>query len=129
MSKIRGKNTSLELLVRKRLFSKGFRYLIHSPLPGKPDIVFVKPKIVVFVNGCFWHRHGCLLSAAPKTNSKFWEDKLEGNRERDAKNHKLLARLGWRVIVLWECDIEADVDQAILKVIQGLNHGFFNSSS
>ena len=108
MSKIRNKDTKIEISVRKYLFSKGFRYRKNvADLPGKPDIVFPKYKTVVFVHGCYWHRHpGCKYCYTPKTNTVFWENKFSNNIKNDEKNTKLLEDAGWRVIVLWECDIE-----------------------
>lgn len=90
MSRIRSSDTSIELAVRRCLFSWGFRYRLKYPLPGKPDIVFPGRRIAVFVNGCFWHMHGCRLSKMPSTRTDFWKDKLERNRERDAEVSALL---------------------------------------
>ena len=108
MSRIRGKNTKPEELVRKYLFAHGFRYRKNDArLPGKPDIVLPKYKTVIFVNGCFWHAHeGCRYFVWPKNNAEFWKKKIGGNIERDARNQRLLAELGWRVIVVWECELK-----------------------
>ena len=101
MSHIRGKNTSLEITVRKRLFADGFRYRINVPdLPGKPDIVLPKYRTVIFVNGCFWHRHNCKRATIPKTNTDYWIKKFENNVKNDEKNYALLRNLGWHVIVV-----------------------------
>ncbi len=107
MSKIRGKETKPEILVRKFLFSKGFRYRINVPqLPGKPDIVLAKYRSVIFVNGCFWHGHPeCKYAALPKTNIDFWKSKIEKNVERDHNNYKLLQEMDWKVIVVWQCEL------------------------
>jgi len=107
MSKIRGRQTKPEILVRKFLFSKGFRYRINVPqLPGKPDIVLAKYKSAIFVNGCFWHGHPeCKYAALPKTNIDFWKNKIEKNVERDRNNYKLLRDMGWKVIVVWQCEL------------------------
>ena len=114
MSHIRGKNTSLEIAVRKRLFADGFRYRINVPdLPGKPDIVLPKYRTVIFVNGCFWHRHNCKRATIPKTNTDYWIKKLENNVKNDEKNYALLRNLGWHVIVVWECEIKSDFDKLI----------------
>lgn len=104
MAAVKGQNTKYEVAIRKRLFSKGFRYRINSSkLPGRPDMVLPKYKVVIFVNGCFWHYHKCHLSRIPKTRSEWWQAKLEGNRQRDSRNHELLANNGWRILIIWEC--------------------------
>lgn len=114
MSHIKSKNTSLEILVRKRLFRDGFRYRINvSNLPGKPDIVLPKYHTVIFVNGCFWHRHNCKLATMPKTHTDFWKRKFEQNIKNDLADHKKLRNLGWHVIILWECKIKEDFEQLI----------------
>ena len=107
MSHIPSKNTKPEEAVRKYLFSRGFRYRKNvSKLPGKPDIVLPKYKTVIFVNGCFWHSHeGCKWFVPPKSNSEFWQNKFTYNIERDKKNYQKLQNLGWRVIIVWECEI------------------------
>lgn len=105
MSRIKGKNTKPEILVRKFLFAHGFRYRIHvKNLPGKPDIVLPKYRIVIFIQGCFWHGHeGCKYFVIPQTRTDWWLEKINRNRENDLKNHDLLIKENWRVIVLWEC--------------------------
>lgn len=110
MSGIRGKNTRPEILVRKFLHGQGFRFRLHNrKLPGSPDLVLPKYRSVVFVHGCFWHRHrGCHLAATPRTNTDFWITKLEKNVERDARNRGLLEAAGWTVFVVWECEINPD---------------------
>ena len=110
MSRIRGKDTKPEEMVRKHLFSQGFRYRKNDArLPGKPDIVLPKYKTVIFVNGCFWHKHeGCKYFVWPKSNAEFWKDKLEKNYERDNKNYALLRSTGWHVIVIWDCELKAN---------------------
>ncbi|AKB58934.1 Very-short-patch mismatch repair endonuclease (G-T specific) [Methanosarcina barkeri 227] len=109
MSKIRGKETKPEILVRKFLFSEGFRYRINDErYPGKPDIVLPKYNTVVFIHGCFWHGHeGCKASKLPKTNSEFWEKKISDNVTRDRKNIKILISDGWNVIIVWQCEIKS----------------------
>ncbi len=108
MSKIRSQNTKPEKLVRSLLFKSGFRFRIHKKdLPGKPDIVLPKYKTVIFVHGCFWHFHkDCKEGRIPNTNSKFWMEKLSKNIERDANHIINLKLLGWRVIVIWECELK-----------------------
>ena len=106
MSKIGGKNTKPEILVRKFLFSKGFRYRINvKTLPGKPDIVLPKYKTVIFINGCFWHGHNCKKGKLPSSNIDFWREKISNNKSRDDKNSDLLIKLGWKVIIIWQCEI------------------------
>lgn len=107
MAGIRGKNTSPELMVRRHLHSAGLRFRLHRrDLPGAPDLVLAKYGVVVFVHGCFWHRHsGCRFATTPATNRQFWLDKLTGNAERDARTRRALRRSGWRVYVIWECEI------------------------
>ena len=110
MSRIRSVNTKPEELVRKYLFSKGFRYRKNvSTLPGKPDIVLPKYKTCLFVNGGFWHKHeGCKYFVWPKNNAEFWKKKINGNVERDLQQQTLLREQGWNVIVVWECEIRKD---------------------
>ena len=107
MSGIQGKNTKPELMIRKALHQKGFRYRLHDKsLPGKPDLVFPKYKAVIQINGCFWHRHDCHLFKWPSTRPKFWKNKISSNRERDAKNKVELKKQGWRVLTIWECALK-----------------------
>lgn len=121
MSAIKGKNTTLELLVRKNLFKSGYRFRIHYKLPGKPDIVFVKKRKAIFIHGCFWHLHGCKLSTIPKSNTEFWEKKLKTNQQRDEVNIKSLHEQNWTTLILWECELEKSKDVQIKKVIDFLN--------
>ena len=108
MAKIRGKNTRPEIAVRSLLHRAGYRFRIHvSSLPGKPDIVLPRFRTVVFVHGCFWHRHGCKYSTFPSTRQNFWQTKFEGNVQRDKDNQARLTSQGWRVFVLWECEINS----------------------
>ncbi|MGN0501955.1 MAG: very short patch repair endonuclease [Ruminococcus sp.] len=110
MSCIKGKNTRPEEIVRKYLFSQGFRYRKNDKrLPGTPDIVLSKYKTVIFVNGCFWHGHeGCRYFVIPKTNTEFWRKKIETNRKRDIRKINDLQTLGWKVIVVWECQLKKE---------------------
>lgn len=107
MSRIRGKNTKPEILVRKGLHARGFRFRLHNKkLPGSPDIVLPKYGVAIMVNGCFWHGHkGCQYATKPKTNVEFWEAKIARNRHRDEVTEAHLQALGWHVIVVWECEI------------------------
>ena len=107
MSHIRSTNSKPEETVRKILFSHGFRYRKNvKTLPGKPDIVLPKYKTVIFVNGCFWHKHNCPRFDWPSTNTDYWIPKIQRNVERDISNHAELASLGWKVIVVWECELK-----------------------
>ena len=107
MSKIRSKNTKPEMMVRKYLSSKNYRYRLHDKkLPGKPDIVLKKKKIAIQVRGCFWHGHKCKLAHYPKTNRKYWKNKINSNRKRDRKNDKLLRKMDYKLIIINECRIK-----------------------
>lgn len=119
MSKIRSKNTKSELILRKALFARGFRYRVNVPnLPGKPDIVLQKYKTVIFMHGCFWHRHeGCKYAYTPKTNNKFWVDKITSNVERDKVNVEKLTALGWNVVTVWECEIRHEHKRNLTPLI------------
>jgi DNA mismatch endonuclease, patch repair protein len=106
MARIGGKNTAPEMAVRRLLHSLGYRYRLHRrDLPGTPDIVFPSRRKVIFVNGCFWHSHGCRIGQPPKTRTEFWEPKLERNRLRDRENNANLRRMGWKRLTLWQCQI------------------------
>lgn len=118
MSHIRSKNTKPEETVRKYLFSKGLRYRKNvKTLPGCPDIVLPKYKTVIFVNGCFWHKHDCGRFVWPKSNREYWEKKLQRNIERDTSNYAELSNLGWRVLIIWECELKKKVaDEKLLHL-------------
>ncbi|MEP5072641.1 MAG: very short patch repair endonuclease, partial [Crocinitomicaceae bacterium] len=104
MSGIRGKDTKPEMMIRSGLHNLGFRYKLHDrALPGKPDLKFTKYNAVVFVHGCFWHKHDCHLFKMPLTRSAFWEKKFESNTSNDKKNMEILAKMGWRIAIIWEC--------------------------
>lgn len=106
MSRIRGKDTKPELLVRSYLHGAGLRYRLHAKdLPGRPDLVLPKYGTVVFVEGCFWHGHRCQKGRIPGTNSGFWSTKITTNQARDRRNHRVLRRAGWRVYRVWECEL------------------------
>ncbi len=107
MSKISGKETKPEILIRKFLFANGFRYRKNvKNLPGKPDIVLPKYKTVIFVNGCFWHGHNCKAGKLPETRKEFWEGKIKDNVERDKRNKSELEKSGWNVITIWQCELK-----------------------
>ena len=117
MSSIKGKDTKPEEIVRKYLFSQGFRYRKNDRrLPGKPDIVLPKYNTVIFVNGCFWHKHeGCRFFVWPQNNAVFWKEKIEGTVERDKVKTSELVAAGWKVLVVWECELKADVREKTLQ--------------
>jgi DNA mismatch endonuclease (patch repair protein) len=119
MSRIKGKDTKPEILVRKFLHANGFRYKLHDKsLPGKPDIVLRKYNAVIFVNGCFWHGHtGCKLNRIPKNNQEYWIPKITGNVKRDKMQVKRLKKEGWHVIVIWECTLRAPKTENSLQVL------------
>lgn len=106
MSRIRGKDTKPEMVVRKLVHAAGYRYRLHRrDLPGCPDLVFPRYRKVILVHGCFWHRHFCRKGrSTPRTRRGFWKKKFEQNRERDRKNRRALRRQGWQVLVVWECE-------------------------
>nr|WP_183697045.1 very short patch repair endonuclease [Alloprevotella rava] len=119
MSRIRSKNTKPELALRKALFARGFRYRVNDKkLPGKPDIVLPKYKTVIFIHGCFWHGHeDCKYAYIPKTNTRFWIDKITSNAERDKVNAEKLTALGWNVLTVWECEIRHTHKQNLTPLI------------
>ena len=122
MALVRAKNTRPELAVRRLIHSLGYRYRLHGKgLPGKPDLVFTSRGAIIFVHGCFWHRHsGCALARLPKSRLEFWAAKLNANRIRDQQNERKLRALGWRVMVIWECQI-ANVERLAARVGRFLN--------
>lgn len=119
MSRIRSKDTKLEEIVRKYLFSRGLRYRKNDKrYPGNPDIVLPKYKTMIFINGCFWHMHeGCSKFVLPKTNTEYWIPKLKRNKQRDSINIKLLEKSGWRVLIIWECEITKDNREKRLETL------------
>ena len=110
MSHIKSKNTKPEITVRKIIHSLGYRYRLHrKDLPGKPDLAFIKIRKVIFINGCFWHGHsGCKKSALPDTHYEFWNNKIKNNVNRDTLNYKRLEDMGWKYLVIWQCEIKND---------------------
>src|SRR5690606_23979858 len=108
MASISGKNTKPELAVRRFLFSNGLRYRLHrKDLPGNPDIVLPRHRTVIFVNGCYWHRHpGCKLAYTPTSNVAFWEKKFRGKIDRDHPKYVTLCEIGWNVLIIWECEVK-----------------------
>lgn len=120
MGRIRNKDTKPELMVRSLLHGMGYRFTVNGPknrkLPGRPDIVLPKYRTVIFVHGCFWHRHkGCKETTTPKTRTEWWEAKFGGNVERDRRNQRDLRKLGWKVIVVWECQTKKETKLVSLR--------------
>ena len=118
MSRIRGKDTKPEMLVRRGLHHRGFRFRLHDQnLPGRPDLILPRHHAAIFVHGCFWHGHDCPLFRWPRTLEEFWREKIEGNRERDRRARERLQSAGWRVLTIWECAFRgksyADCDGAL----------------
>ena len=118
MSRIKGKDTKIEVEVRKYLFSKGYRFRKNDKrYPGKPDIVLPKYHVAIFVHGCFWHRHeGCKDATTPKTRTEFWLEKFDKNVKNDQIKQETLRELGWKVIVIWECELERSFQETMDKV-------------
>ena len=131
MSHIRSKNTKPEEMVRKYLFSKGFRYHKNvRKLPGCPDIVLPKYKTVIFVNGCFWHKHDCPRFVWPSSNQEYWIPKITSNVERDERNYSMLRNEGWSVIIVWECELKKAVADARLeKLINEIKGVSYNGTN
>ena len=111
MSRVRGRDTKPEMIVRRALHAMGYRFRLHRrDLPGSPDLVLPSRSVALFVHGCFWHRHsGCRLASTPKTRTDFWLAKFQRNVARDAANEARLRELGWRVIVVWECETRSPI--------------------
>lgn len=117
MSRVRGKDSAPEMKLRRLVHGMGFRYRLHvRELPGKPDLVFPSKRAVIFMHGCFWHRHeACKLARLPKSKLDFWRTKLEANKERDLLHKRQLRELGWRVLVVWECEM-SNIQQVATRV-------------
>ena len=125
MSRIRGKDTGIEVAVRKYLFSKGYRYRKNDArYPGKPDIVLPKYKTVIFIHGCFWHRHeGCRYATMPKTREEFWKTKFQKNVSNDRKHQEELESAGWRVLTIWECELKKDrFEETMQHLLEKIEH-------
>lgn len=128
MAGIRGKDTRPEMILRRGLHSRGFRYRLHDRrLPGSPDLVFPGRRAVIFVHGCFWHGHGCHMFRLPATRREFWEAKIEGNRARDEAAEAALLADGWRVLTIWECALKGrerlPVDEVLDRAADWLTNG------
>ncbi|WP_395317221.1 very short patch repair endonuclease [Variovorax sp. UC74_104] len=122
MARVRGRDTKPELVVRRLLHSRGYRYRLHDKkLPGSPDLVFPRKRKVIFVHGCFWHRHeGCRLARMPKSRIDFWSTKLNGNQARDQRKLAALAQQGWSAMIVWECELRD------LEALASRLEGFLN---
>ncbi len=131
MAAIHSRNTKPELIVRRYLWQKGFRYrLNYKRLPGHPDLVLRKYRTCVFVNGCFWHGPDCEEFRPPKTNTAYWLSKIERNKQRDKEEQRKLAEMGWHVIVVWECQLKADKrDKTLESLAFTLNHIYLQDHS
>lgn len=122
MARVRQRGTDIELLVRRGLHSRGLRYVLNDRrLPGSPDLVFPRWKVTMFVHGCFWHGHDCKLGRAPRSNAAYWGPKIAANQARDARKIEALKRLGWRVLVVWQCqltvkDVEPVLDNLVNEI-------------
>ncbi|MDT3377411.1 very short patch repair endonuclease [Labrys neptuniae] len=125
MSRVRSKNTSPEIRVRRLAHAMGLRFrLYRNDLPGRPDLVFPRHRAVLFVHGCFWHRHsGCAKASTPKSRMEFWRTKFELNVERDRQNEAMLLALGWRVFIIWECETKSE--QKIRSLLSGIAQNSF----
>ena len=129
MSHIKSKDTSIEMMVRRRLFAMGYRYRVnYKALPGKPDIVFTKKKVVIFIHGCYWHGHDCgsRYAHTSQSNKAYWRPKIERTKQRDQQNIQKLETLGWKIVVLWECQIKVDFEntiQELLKILSSKDEG------
>ena len=120
MAQVRTKNTGPELVARKMLHRLGYRYRLHRrDLPGSPDIVFPRPRLAIFVNGCFWHGHACRYGRLPKSKLRYWRPKIEANRTRDILKHRQLRKLGWDFVVVWQCELR-NPDSALKKMVKFL---------
>ena len=124
MSRIRGKDTSIEVKVRSYLFAQGFRFRKNDKrYHGKPDVVLPKYHVVIFIHGCFWHQHpGCKEATTPKTRTDFWQEKFDRNVANDNKNRELLEKEGWKVITLWECDINKRFEETMIRAVEEIKN-------
>ena len=125
MSRIRGKDTKPEMLVRSLVHQMGYRFRLHrKDFPGKPDLVLPRHKKVIFVHGCFWHMHRCRYGrVVPKTNAEFWQNKRQGNVDRDRRNLRAMRNSGWQVLVIWECWTREPEQRVIPRLLDFLDHG------
>ena len=130
MAAIRSKNTKPELVIRKALHARGFRFRLHTPkLPGKPNLVFPKYRAVIFVHGCFWHGHHCTLFRWPKTREEFWKEKIDKNRSHDLAVMDELARHGWKILLIWECAMKGKGRKPIKDIVDTCTEWLKNNHS
>jgi DNA mismatch endonuclease (patch repair protein) len=124
MAGIRSKNTGPELTVRRYLHGRGFRYRLHTPgLPGSPDIALAKHRVAIFVHGCFWHRHAlCRYATTPASNSERWEKKFAANIERDLRANMALQARGWRIIIVWECELKRNASERLQRLVEEITY-------
>lgn len=128
MSHIKSKDTSIELMVRRYLFALGYRYRVnYKALPGKPDIVFTKQKVAIFIHGCYWHGHDCgsRYAHTSKSNKEYWEPKIQRTQQRDQEHIKDIEVAGWKVIVLWECQLKNYFDQSIDNLVNAIDNNIY----
>ena len=118
MSRIKSRDTMPELIIRKALHRRGYRYRIHHKVDGKPDIAFPKIRLAIFIHGCFWHQHGCKYTYRPRTRKKFWNEKLDKNIARDVQVTKKLHAMSWRSMTVWGCEIKKNSGRVIEKLIR-----------
>jgi DNA mismatch endonuclease (patch repair protein) len=124
MARIRGKDTAPEMTVRRLLFHMGYRFRVHrKDLPGCPDIVLPRHRAVILVNGCFWHGHSCKRGKQPTSNTEFWTTKIGRNKTRDKKLRKQLNSLGWHVLVVWQCQLQDDLQDRLFRFLRGEQSG------
>lgn len=123
MSRIRGRDTKPEMIVRRRLFAAGWRFRVcDKRLPGKPDVVVARARTIIDIRGCFWHRHGCAVSTMPKSNVAFWMEKWSKNVRRDKRNEKAWREAGWNLIVVWECALaKRNLERTLLRICSALD--------
>lgn len=123
MAGVKGKNTKPELIVRKALFKKGFRFKLHDKtLPGKPDLVLPQYNAIIFIHGCFWHRHKCHLFKWPSTRPEFWKTKINRNVEIDKRNYRQLKKEGWYILTIWECALKGKTRKPLKEVLDKTMH-------
>jgi DNA mismatch endonuclease (patch repair protein) len=128
MASVPQRNSKPEIAVRRLVYSMGYRYRIHRrDLPGTPDLTFVGKRKVIFVHGCFWHRHGCKLSTTPKANTRYWSRKFKENQERDRRVERQLACDGWSVLTVWQCQVQ-DPDRLASRILSFLEDGGENAN-
>lgn len=129
MARVRSRDTRPEMVVRRGLHARGFRYRLHvKDLPGKPDMVFRKYGAVVLINGCFWHGHDCQLYRFPKSNTSYWIPKIRGNIERDKRHMRALRERGWRILIIWECALKGRNKLPLVCVLDDSSRWLINGS-